>query len=289
MGYRVFGPIFANGHGANGAGVRGSYGLTMLRRAQFHSGGTGSAAWKGDERGVPSAHPHPAVGAAMQVIAMRRRVPGAGPRSARRRVACGRCRRRGVESPDVEQAGRSRPARRRDAASGPGIAGGVASAGIGPGAWAAWAGRSGCVVPAPAVRQAGGGRARASGTTGSGAQSIVVNRARGSSWRWRGSGNMKRDPRGHVKRAPLSTWETAIARRRSRGRDTVPVGPRSATCIWWRACRRRRLRGGCSWTSRRCDEPSVDRSRWRGCRRHGRGASTRGGIRSSGGCARSRG
>ena len=36
-----------------------------------------------------------------------------------------------------------------------------------------------------AFRQAGGGRARASGTTGSGAQSIVVNRARGSSWRWR--------------------------------------------------------------------------------------------------------
>ena len=37
----------------------------------------------------------------------------------------------------------------------------------------------------------------------------------------RGNGKMKRDPRGHVKRDPLSSWETAIAWRRSQGRDTV--------------------------------------------------------------------
>ena len=36
-----------------------------------------------------------------------------------------------------------------------------------------------------ARRQAGGGNASASGTTGSGAHSIVVISARGSRWRWR--------------------------------------------------------------------------------------------------------
>ena len=105
LGYRAFGTDLANGHGANGADVRGSYGLTMLRRAQFcRSGGTGSAVWK-RQAGVPAAHPHPAVGAAVQVIATRRRNRSRGrdlgPPGGECLRALSSARRR---SPDVEQA-----------------------------------------------------------------------------------------------------------------------------------------------------------------------------------------
>ena len=162
LGYRVFGPIFANSHGANGADVRGSYGLTMLRRAQFFIlAGRVLPLWKGGERGVPSAHPHPAVGAAMQVIATRRRNRSRGrdlgPPGGECLRALSSARRR---SPDMEQAGRLRPARRRDGGERAGVCrrrgfrgyrSGVVGR-VGPGGADAWLPRR------PAVRRAAAGR-----------------------------------------------------------------------------------------------------------------------------------
>ena len=132
------GPIWPMATGRNEADVRGSYGLTMLRRAQFcRSGGTGSAVWKRGKRGVPAAHPHPAVGAALLagVVFGAAAQPGrgagravaAGPASRWRRAGRG-CRGRGFRGYRSGVVGR-----------------------VGPGG-------NGCVVPAPAVRRAAAGR-----------------------------------------------------------------------------------------------------------------------------------
>ena len=132
------GPIWPMATGANGADVRGSYGLTMLRRAQFcRSGGTGSAVWKRQAGCSGSAS-----------------APGR-----RRSVSCGRCRRRGGAArtwsrPRAVAAG---PASRWRQA-GRGLPGArlprVSVRGRGP----RGPGGSGCVVPAPSVRRAAAGR-----------------------------------------------------------------------------------------------------------------------------------
>ena len=113
------GSIWPMATGRNEADVRGSYGLTMLRRAQFcRSGGTGSAVWKRGKR----------------VFRQRIRTRPSAQRCLR---ALSSARRR---SPNVEQAGRSRPARRRDGGERAGVCRGRGFPRVSVrGAWAAWA------------------------------------------------------------------------------------------------------------------------------------------------------
>ena len=133
------GPIWPMATGRNEADVRGSYGLTMLRRAQFcRSGGTGSCRMEARQAGCSGSASAP---------------------GRRRSVSCGRCRRRGGAARTWSRpGGRGRPGVEM-AASGPGIAGGAAFRGYRSGV----VGRAartegGCVAPAPAVRQAAAGR-----------------------------------------------------------------------------------------------------------------------------------
>ena len=92
LGYRAFGTDFANGHGANGADVRGSYGLTMLRRAHSLSfWRDGFCRMEGRRAGcsVSASAPGRRRGHAGHCDAPPESVPRSGPRSARRRVLAG--------------------------------------------------------------------------------------------------------------------------------------------------------------------------------------------------------